>query len=60
MANCHEMKRGEIWACEECGLELQVVKECKDVGKPAEECACHGTADPCTFSCCGNDLVKKG
>jgi len=44
MANCHEMKRGEIWACEECGLELQVVKECKDVGKPAEECA----------------LVKKG
>jgi ribosomal protein L34E len=59
MANCHEMKKGEVYVCKECGLELQVVKECRDVGTPAEQCGCHETADPCTFSCCGMDLVKK-
>ncbi len=59
MLSCHNMKKGEIYVCEECGLELQVVKECKDAGTPAEECGCHPKADPCTFSCCGKDLVKK-
>ena len=59
MANCHEMKAGEVYVCRECGIELQVVKECKDVGTPAEQCGCHATADPCTFSCCGKELVKK-
>jgi hypothetical protein len=59
MPNCHEMKNGEIYSCEDCGLELQVIKECKDSGKPAEECGCHPAAGPCTFSCCGKDLVKK-
>jgi predicted SprT family Zn-dependent metalloprotease len=32
MTNCHEMKKGEVYVCSECGLELQVVKECKDSG----------------------------
>ncbi|MBN2123831.1 MAG: hypothetical protein JW821_06040 [Deltaproteobacteria bacterium] len=59
MANCHEMKKGEIYVCSECGLELQVVRECKDAGIPAEDCACHATADPCKFFCCGSDLKKK-
>jgi hypothetical protein len=59
MANCHEMKKGEVYVCSECGLELQVIKECKDSGTAAEDCSCHTTAGPCTFSCCGEDLVKK-
>ncbi len=59
MPNCHEMKKGEIYVCKDCGLELQVVKECRDAGTPAEECACHKDAGPCTFSCCGDDLSKK-
>jgi hypothetical protein len=59
MPNCHEMKKGEVYVCEDCGLELQVVKECKDAGTPAEECGCHTTADPCTMFCCGTELVKK-
>jgi len=59
MLSCHNMKKGEIYVCEDCGLELQVVKECKDVDTPAEECSCHPKADACTFSCCGKDLVKK-
>jgi hypothetical protein len=54
------MKKGEVYVCDDCGLELQVVKECNDAGTPAEECACHaGGADPCTFSCCGKELRLK-
>ncbi len=60
MTNCHEMKLGEVYVCKDCGLELQVVKECRDQGKPAAECACHDDGgDPCTFSCCGKPLEKK-
>jgi hypothetical protein len=59
MPNCHEMKRGEIYYCEECGIELKVMKECKNTEKPAEECECHPGHDPCTFSCCGSELKKK-
>ncbi len=61
MITCHEMKKGDIYVCPECGLELEVVKECKDYGTPSADCACHeeGKADPCTFSCCGETLVKK-
>ncbi|MEE4310566.1 MAG: hypothetical protein V2J62_01740 [candidate division KSB1 bacterium] len=53
------MKKGEIYVCEHCGLELQVIKECKDSHKPAEDCGCHPEGSPCTFSCCGEDMVKK-
>ncbi len=42
MTNCHEMKMGETYHCADCGLELQVVNECRDVGKPADQCGCHG------------------
>ena len=59
MPSCHDMKKGEIYVCKDCGLELQVVRECKDAGSPAEDCACHAEGNPCTFSCCGGDLVKK-
>lgn len=59
MPSCHDMKKGEIYRCPDCGIELQVVNECKDAGTPAEDCACHTKAGPCTFSCCGGELVKK-
>ena len=49
MANCHEMELGDIYVCENCGLELQVAKECKEFGTPHEQCEC----SPCTFVCCG-------
>jgi len=60
MTNCHVMKKGEIYVCEGCGIEIQVIKECKDVGTPAEECCCHDEGSSYTFSCCGKPLVKKG
>ncbi len=55
MTNCHEMKLGQVYVCEDCGLELKVVNECKDCGTPADECEC----PPCTFVCCGEPLKLK-
>ena len=60
MTNCHEMKKGEVYVCEGCGLELQVVNECKEVGTPAEECGCHSGDETPEFACCGKPLIKKG
>lgn len=59
MANCHEMKKGEIYGCEDCGLELQVVNECRSAGKPASECGCQDDGSECVITCCGRELVKK-
>jgi len=60
MPNCHEMREGEIYVCEECGIEVKVVKECQEVGAPAAGCE-HGDPgdDHCAFRCCGADLKKK-
>jgi hypothetical protein len=55
MAHCHQMKVGEVYLCKECGLELKVVKECRDAGLPPGKCRCA----PCTLVCCGQELVKK-
>lgn len=55
MPDCHEMKKGQIYMCKDCGLELQVVAECKDCGTPAEACGC----GPCTFVCCDEPLELK-
>jgi len=55
MLNCHEMSSGNVYRCENCGLELQVVNECKEFGVPPEQCKC----PPCTFVCCGEELKKK-
>jgi len=59
--NCHEMKMGQVYVCDDCGLELQVTKECRDAGTPAEDCGCHDDAgaEPCVFSCCGKSLRLK-
>lgn len=56
MATCHEMRVDQVYVCEGCGLELKVVRECKECGSPAEECRC---AEHCTFECCGKPLKLK-
>ena len=56
MPSCHDMKLGEVYVCEDCGLELQVVKECDACGEPAEECEC---AEHCSFECCGEPMKLK-
>ena len=55
MPSCSEMKVGQIYACGECGMELQVVKECTECEGDDATCS----DDPCTFQCCGKDLVLK-
>ncbi len=58
MSTCLEMKKGEIYACNVCGIELQVVKDCDGQGKSS--CGMHGEEkDECTFTCCGEELKKK-
>lgn len=54
MANCHEMRMGEVYVCGDCGLALRVVGECKECGE--EACSCE---EPCTFECCGEPLKLK-
>ena len=56
MPSCHDMKLGQVYVCEECGLELQVVQECDECGEDASECSC---VEHCTFSCCGEELKLK-
>jgi hypothetical protein len=56
MVNCRDMKLGDVYTCEDCGLELKVVKECEDTGTGAEECAC---TTACGFECCGSPLTPK-
>jgi hypothetical protein len=49
------MKVGEVYVCEECGLELQVVKACEEHHKGEAECACAVEG----FACCGGPLKLK-
>jgi hypothetical protein len=55
MAFCHEMKMGQVYVCEECGLEIQVVKECEECGEDDTECS----LEECRFMCCGEDMKLK-
>jgi hypothetical protein len=59
MATCHDMRKGEIYVCEDCGIELQVVAECRDAGTPAEQCGCHAEGESGGFFCCNRPLKKK-
>jgi hypothetical protein len=52
MANCVEMIEGDLFVCEICSLELQVVKTCScTIG---EEVSC-----TVPLQCCGKDMIKK-
>ena len=59
MASCHEMKEGQIYVCEDCGIELKVIKECKNSDKPAADCGCHGDEESGGFFCCGKGIKLK-
>jgi hypothetical protein len=52
MANCCDMKEGDVFVCKVCGLELSVKKACTcDTGAP----------DKCTvpLQCCGQEMTKQ-
>jgi hypothetical protein len=52
MASCSEVKAGEVYVCENCNLEIQVLKSCADDEEAA--CACAES-----LACCGGPLVLK-
>ena len=52
MANCCDMKEGDVYVCEVCGLELKVTKPCSCTA---------GSEDACKvpLMCCGKEMKKK-
>ena len=52
MANCADMKKGDIYYCKSCGLELEVSKPCT-CGSGGE----HACTVP--LQCCNKDMTKK-
>lgn len=49
--SCHDMKKGQVYKCEDCGLEIKIMNTCK-------EC-CEDGSCGCSFQCCGKDLKLK-
>jgi hypothetical protein len=47
-ANSAPPKKGDIFRCDKCGMEIQVTQDCK----------CKGP-EHVHFQCCGQDLTKK-
>ena len=55
MVHCTDMKKGQIYYCDECGLELQVIKECRGCGTSEDSCE----HVECRFVCCDKFLKLK-
>lgn len=55
MIHCDEMKEGKVYVCDGCGLELKVIKECKECITDDGECGC----GECSFVCCDKPLKLK-
>ncbi len=56
MASCGTMKKGEIYACADCGFEVEVKKECNC---PEEDCTPNADGVCCDFECCGKPMQLK-
>ncbi len=52
--SCSTMKKGDVYTCKNCGIEIKVTKACSDESEMGE-CGC-GEIE---FSCCGEPLQKK-
>lgn len=53
---CVDLKSGQVWVCESCGLEIKIVKEC-DCSKDASKVTCESNA---CLTCCERPLKLKG
>ncbi|TXT56223.1 MAG: Desulforedoxin (modular protein) [Promethearchaeota archaeon] len=51
LVSCGELKKGDTFVCEECGLELKVSKAC--------DCGEEGACTEQGFVCCGDSMKKK-
>jgi hypothetical protein len=51
MVKCEELKKGDVFVCPDCGLELTVSEAC--------DCAEEGACSEQGFVCCGTAMKKK-
>lgn len=56
MAKCHDLEKGKVYQCQNCGLEIEIKKSCDCKEK---NCKCLREDDHCSFKCCGQKLKKK-
>jgi hypothetical protein len=56
MVTCNLMKKGDIYMCRECGIQIEVLEECDKAKISSYECS---SGSGCSFTCCGEDLVRK-
>ena len=54
MVGCHDLKKGDVIFCPDCGIELEVKTVCEE----CNEASC-GCEHDCEFSCCGTPLKLK-
>jgi hypothetical protein len=54
MARCDEMREGDVFVCERCGLEIEVIEECSHDDEDADE-----TGRVEEFVCCGEPMSLK-
>ena len=54
MTRCDQMRQGELYGCEHCGFELQVIKEARHY-EDQEQGAC-----ALDLTCCGEPLRLLG
>ena len=57
MAKCHDLKKGQVYGCEHCKLEMKVIRECECDDTP-EACACLTQPGSCVFKCCDEEMKK--
>lgn len=55
MVHCHDMKLGQVYFCEECGLELKVAKSCTVDGNHPKGVSC----TRCIHVCCDKDMKLR-
>jgi hypothetical protein len=55
VSRCDEMREGDVFYCEHCGLEIEVIEECShEEGDEADE-VCRVEE----FVCCGEAMTLK-
>ena len=55
MAVCNEMKKGDLFYCKSCNLEMRVEKPC-DCDNEDDMVGTHCSVP---LQCCGKPLIKK-
>jgi len=61
MPTCREMKKGDTYFCDDCGLEIQVTNQSSYAAAAGSTaCGSYTTDAPSVnLKCCGADMTKK-